>query len=48
MASTLMPECLAHLRLKHPALQIELVASNQVSNLLRREADVALRMVQPV
>lgn len=48
MASTLMPECLANLRLKHPALQIDLVASNQVSNLLRREADVALRMVQPV
>jgi len=30
-----------------PAIQIELVVSNQVSNLLQREADIALRMVQP-
>lgn len=28
-------------------LKKELVASNEVSNLLRREADIALRMVQP-
>jgi DNA-binding transcriptional LysR family regulator len=31
-----------------PDVQVELVASNEVSNLLRREADIALRMVQPV
>ena len=30
-----------------PEVQVELVASNEVSNLLRREADIALRMVQP-
>ena len=30
-----------------PDIQVELVASNDVSNLLRREADIALRMVQP-
>jgi DNA-binding transcriptional LysR family regulator len=30
-----------------PEVQVELVASNTVSNLLRREADIALRMVRP-
>ena len=30
-----------------PEVQVELVASNQVTNLLRREADIALRMVRP-
>lgn len=30
-----------------PNIQVELVASNVVSNLLRREADIAVRMVRP-
>jgi DNA-binding transcriptional LysR family regulator len=30
-----------------PGIQVELVASNTVSNLLRREADIAVRMVRP-
>jgi DNA-binding transcriptional LysR family regulator len=30
-----------------PAIQVELVASNAVANLLRREADIAVRMVRP-
>jgi DNA-binding transcriptional LysR family regulator len=30
-----------------PELQIEVVSSNQISNLLRREADIAVRMVRP-
>jgi DNA-binding transcriptional LysR family regulator len=30
-----------------PDIQVELVSSNQVSNLLRREADIAVRMVRP-
>jgi len=34
-------------RLSLPDVQVELVASNAVSNLLRREADIAVRMVQP-
>ena len=36
-------------RLRHvlPEVQVALVSSNQVSNLLRREADIAVRMVQP-
>ncbi len=47
VACFLLPPLLAKLRLLLPAVQIELVASNEVSNLLRREADIAIRMVQP-
>lgn len=43
----LLPPLLAKLRLLEPGIEIELVSSNQISNLLRREADIALRMVQP-
>lgn len=32
---------------RHPGLVIELVASHQVANLARREADLALRLVRP-
>jgi DNA-binding transcriptional LysR family regulator len=35
------------MRLTLPEVQVELVASNSVSNLLRREADIAVRMVPP-
>jgi len=35
------------MRLSLPELQLEMVASNAVRNLLRREADIAVRMVQP-
>ena len=47
VACHLLPPVLAQLRQALPAIQIELVVSNTVSNLLRREADIALRMVQP-
>lgn len=43
----LMPEILVALRAAEPGIEIELVASNQISNLLQREADIALRMVRP-
>ncbi|MDR3395264.1 MAG: LysR family transcriptional regulator [Parasulfuritortus sp.] len=46
-AVQLMPPVLARLRQALPGLQVELVSSNQVSNLLRREADIAVRMVRP-
>ena len=46
-ATWLLPPVLAALQLAEPGLQIELVASNQLSNLLRREADIAVRMVRP-
>ncbi|MDT9002196.1 LysR family transcriptional regulator [Paucibacter sp. APW11] len=42
-----LPELLLRLRLAHPEIQIELVASNEVENLLERSADIALRMVRP-
>ena len=41
------PRAGADARWRCPQVQVELVASNEVSNLLRREADIALRMVQP-
>ena len=47
VAVQLMPPLLARMRLSLPDIQVELVSSNQVSNLLRREADIAIRMVRP-
>jgi DNA-binding transcriptional LysR family regulator len=38
---------LAALQRAEPGLQVELVASNALDNLLRREADIAVRMVRP-
>lgn len=47
VAVYLLPPLLARMRRALPDIQIELVSSNQVSNLLRREADIAVRMVRP-
>lgn len=47
VACVLLPPLLSQLRQKLSSVQIELVSSNEVSNLLRREADIAVRMVQP-
>ncbi len=47
VANYLLPPMLARVRSAHPALHIELVSTNAVSNLLRREADIAVRMVRP-
>ena len=47
-ASYLLPPVLAALQQAEPGIAIELVASNELSNLLRREADIAVRMVRPV
>jgi DNA-binding transcriptional LysR family regulator len=47
VACFVLPPLLAQMRLALPEVQVELVASNSVSNLLRREADIAVRMVQP-
>jgi DNA-binding transcriptional LysR family regulator len=46
-ACWLLPPVLAALQAEEPGIQVELVASNALSNLLRREADIAVRMVQP-
>jgi len=47
VACLLLPPVLAQMRIALPEIQVALVSSNEVSNLLRREADIALRMVQP-
>jgi DNA-binding transcriptional LysR family regulator len=47
VAVQLLPPILARMRQALPDIQVELVSSNQVSNLLRREADIAVRMVRP-
>jgi DNA-binding transcriptional LysR family regulator len=41
------PPILAALRRRHPRLQIELALSDRRQDLLRRDADVAVRMVRP-
>jgi DNA-binding transcriptional LysR family regulator len=46
-ASHLLPPILTALQAAHPHIQVELVASDELTNLLRREADVAVRMVRP-
>jgi DNA-binding transcriptional LysR family regulator len=43
----LLPAVLARLQIEEPGIQVELVASNALTNLLRREADIAVRMVRP-
>lgn len=46
-AAYLLPRILARLQAQEPAIQVELVASDEMTNLLRREADIAVRMVRP-
>ena len=47
VAAHVLPEITARLGLEEPGIEIEVVASNQVENLLRRDADIAIRMVRP-
>ena len=47
VATFVLPQMLARLRAEAPEIQIEVIASNEIKNLLRREADIALRMVRP-
>ena len=47
VSAFVLPELLRGLRATHPEIQIELVASNTLENLLEREADIALRMLRP-
>lgn len=42
-----LPPVVASLRERHPDLKVELVLSNNVQDLLQREADVAVRMTAP-
>ena len=47
MGAAVLPPMLADLRSAHPRLQIELSLSNANEDLLRRDADIAVRMAQP-
>lgn len=47
VSAHVLPPLLADLAQRHPEVQIELVASDAVDNLLEREADIAVRMVRP-
>jgi DNA-binding transcriptional LysR family regulator len=47
VSTYLLPKVLSRMRQRLPDIQIEVVSSNLVSNLLRRDADIALRMVRP-
>lgn len=48
VGAEILPRIFSSLRERHPELEIELVLSNAVENLLRRDADIAVRMVEPV
>ncbi len=47
MGVEVLPPILRELQAQHPQLEIELVLSNRVQDLLRREADIAVRMTVP-
>lgn len=47
VANFVLPTIIAEFREAEPDIQIELVASNRVENLLARDADIAVRMAQP-
>lgn len=42
-----MPEIVAALRQEEPGIQLEILVTNQVSSLIQREADIAIRNFQP-
>jgi DNA-binding transcriptional LysR family regulator len=47
MGVEVLPAILAEFRYKYPNTVIELSLSNQIADLLRRDADIAVRMVRP-
>jgi DNA-binding transcriptional LysR family regulator len=47
VATLILPPIVAALQTDEPGIQIEVVASDAITNLLRREADIAVRMVRP-
>jgi DNA-binding transcriptional LysR family regulator len=47
IGAEVLPPILATFRARYPRIAIELVLSNRSEDLLRREADVAIRMVRP-
>jgi DNA-binding transcriptional LysR family regulator len=47
IGTEILPPIVERLRELHPELKVELVLTNRVQDLLRREADIAVRMVRP-
>ncbi|SDR31565.1 LysR family transcriptional regulator [Pseudovibrio sp. Tun.PSC04-5.I4] len=47
MAAFILPPILKHLRASAPGIEVEIVATNSVSDLQQREADIAIRHVRP-
>lgn len=47
VSTYLLPPVVARLRAEAPSIDIEIVASDVTENLLRRDADIALRMYEP-
>jgi DNA-binding transcriptional LysR family regulator len=47
IGAEVLPPILAEFRERHPGIVVELVLSNRAADLLRRDADVAIRMIQP-
>ena len=47
VATHLLPAVVTAIRRAEPAIDIEIVASDETQNLLRRDADIALRMYEP-
>ena len=47
VANLVLPPILVALRDTEPSIQIEIVASDFTQNLLRRDADIAIRMIDP-
>jgi DNA-binding transcriptional LysR family regulator len=47
VGAEVLPAIFSSLREQHPELEIELIISNTIDNLLRRDADIAVRTVAP-
>ena len=47
IGAMVLPRMVTELRREEPSIEIEIVASNNLGNLLRRDADIAIRMVKP-
>jgi len=47
LGGLLLPGLVAEFMAEHPMIEIEIEVSNEVTNLLRRDADIAIRMFRP-
>jgi len=47
IAAYLLPKVIGRIRREHPEIAVHVVAANRLSDLLRREADIAIRHVRP-